>query len=85
MSKIAERQKFIRYWQEKTGENEIDLNKVAEFALKMGWQAPPPVSAVERLAKQFKIAAKQDIRHDGKTGRSYRCYHAVPKPPLMGS
>lgn len=81
MSKTAERQRFIRYWQEQTGESEIDLNKVAEVAMKMGWEAPPPVSPVERLAKQFKDAAKHDIRHDGKTGRPYRGYHAVPKKP----
>ena len=78
MSKVAERQKFIRYWQETTGKDEIDLSEVADLALKMGWDAPPPVSPRERLAKQFKDAARQDIRHDRKTGRPYRAYHAVP-------
>lgn len=78
MSKVAERQKFIRYWQEVTGKDEIDLNEVADLALKMGWVAPPPVSPRDRLAKQFKDAARQDVRHDRKTGRPYRGFHAVP-------
>lgn len=79
MSKIAERQKFIRYWKEQTGNTEVDMVEVAKLALKMGWDAPQPISREERLAKQFKDAARQDIRHDRKTGRPYRGYHAVPK------
>ena len=80
MSRVAERQRFIRYWQETSGETEIDLHKVAQLAMKMGWAPPPPISAEDRLAQQFKDAAKQDIRHDRKTGRPYRGYHAVPRP-----
>lgn len=84
MAKVAERQRFIRYWMDETGETEIDMHKVAEFAMRMGWEAPPPVSPVDRLAKQFKEAARQDIRHDRKTGHPYRGYHAVPKPSADG-
>lgn len=84
MSKVSERQRFIRYWQETTGSAEIDLAEVAKLAMKMGWQAPPPVSPEERLAKQFKDAARQDIRHDEKTGQPYRGYHAVPKGVAEG-
>ncbi len=79
MSRIAEMQRFIRYWKETTGETEVDMVKVARLALKMGWSAPPEISREERLAKQFKRAARQDIRHDRKAGRAYRGYHAVPK------
>lgn len=78
MTKVSERQRFIRYWQEKTGNAEIDMDAVAALALKMGWDAPPPVSPQDRLAKKFKEAARQDVRHDKKTGRPYRGYHAVP-------
>ncbi len=84
MSKVAQRQKFIRYWQEYTGKDEIDLIEVAALAEKMGWEAPPPVSPLERLAKQFKEAARQDIRHDRKTGRAYRGFHAVPNKTADG-
>jgi hypothetical protein len=84
MSKIIERQKFLRYWQETTGSDEIDLDAVAEMALSMGWVAPPPLTPRERLAKQFKDGMRQDVRHDRKTGRPYRGYHAVPKYSAEG-
>lgn len=79
MSKVAERQKFIRHWMEVTGESEVDMDAVAAMALSMGWKAPPPITEQERLAQQFRDAARQDIRHDRKTGRPYRGYHAVPR------
>jgi hypothetical protein len=50
----------------------------------MGWLAPPPVTEEDRLAQLFKDAARQDIRHDRKTGRPYRGYHAVPKQSADG-
>lgn len=83
MTKAVERQKFIRFWKEHTGETEVDMRSVAELALKMGWAAPPPVDPVDALAKTFKEAARQDIRHDRK-GRPYRGYHAVPKQTVDG-
>ena len=64
---------------ETTGETEVDMDAVAALAIKMGWKAPPPITEVERLAQQFKDAARQDIRHNRKTGRPYRGYHAVPR------
>jgi hypothetical protein len=84
MSKIEERQRFIRYWMEVTGETEVDMHEVAKLAMKMGMDAPPPVTPEDRLAKQFKDAAKQDIRHDTKTGRPYRGYHAFSKARADG-
>lgn len=84
MSKIADRQKFIRYWKDETGETEVDMHAVARMAMQMGWIAPPPVTEEDRLAKQFKDAARQDIRHDRRTGRPYRGYHAVPKHAADG-
>ena len=71
MSKVKERQRFIRYWMDQTGETEIDMHAVAKMALKMGWDVPPPISTEGRLAKLFKDAARQDIRHDRKTERPY--------------
>ena len=79
MSKVTERQKFIRHWLDETGETEVDMHAVARMAMAMGWEAPPPVTEEDRLAKLFKDAARQDIRKDKKTGRPYRGYHAVPK------
>jgi hypothetical protein len=79
MSKTTERQRFIRYWMDQTGETEVDLHAVARMAMTLGWKAPPPVTEEDRLVKVFKDAAKQDIRHDANTGRPYHGYHAVPK------
>lgn len=84
MSKTDERQRFIRYWKETTGETEVDMHEVAKLALRMGWTAPAPVTPEDRLAKLFRDAAKQDIRHDRKTGRPYRGYHAYPKATADG-
>lgn len=84
MSTIHERQKFIRYWMDKTGETEVDMIAVARMALDMGWIAPAPITEEDRLARLFKNAARQDIRHDRKTGRPYRGYHAVPKDKASG-
>ncbi|MGD2118226.1 MAG: hypothetical protein PVG66_07700 [Chromatiales bacterium] len=84
MSKVSERQKFIRYWMDTTGETEVDMHAVAKMALDMGWKAPAPITEEDRLAKLFKNAARQDIRHDKKTGRPYRGYHAVPKHAESG-
>jgi hypothetical protein len=84
MATFIERQKFIRYWKEQTGETEVDMRAVAQMAIRMGWVAPPPVDPVDALAKTFKLAARQDIRHDRKTGRPYRGYHAFPKSTADG-
>ena len=84
MSRVGERQRFIRHWMDETGEAEIDMHAVARMAIKMGWEAPPPVTEEDRLAKLFKDAARQDIRHDRKTGRPYRAYHAFPKATVDG-
>lgn len=84
MSKVRERQRFIRFWIDETGETEVDMHAVAKMAMQIGWKAPPPVTEEDRLARLFKDAARQDIRHDRKTGRPYRGYHAVPRSEANG-
>ena len=84
MSKVSERQRFIRHWMDATGETEINMKAVAKMALKMGWKAPPPITEEDRLEQQFKDAARQDIRHNKKSGKPYRGYHAVPKDTVDG-
>lgn len=78
MSKRQERQRFIRYWMEKTGEREIDMHKVAELAKQMGWKMPTPPSDVELLARQFADDAQAERRYDDETGAPYRGYQALP-------
>ena len=78
MSKRQERQRFIRYYKEQTGESEISMQKVAEFAKKMGWKMPTPPSDVDMLAQLFADDAQAEQKYDDKTGKPYRVYHALP-------
>ena len=77
-TKHKEMQFLIREWKKETENVEIDMHKVADFAAKRGWPIPPPVSGLERLAKEFSQAAREETKQDSKTGRPYRVYHAYP-------
>src|SRR5258706_7107060 len=68
-------QKLIRYYKDETGEKEVDMKKVAKFAVAKGWPLPEPTSLIERLAKEFSAAAREEVRTDKKTGRPYRVNH----------
>ncbi|MGO4402194.1 hypothetical protein [Achromobacter sp. PAB15] len=76
-NKSTEMQRFIRHYKEATGEKEVDMHKVAEFAAQTGWPLPKPRTALDRLAEQFSQAARQETRRDPKTGRPYRANHAL--------
>lgn len=78
MSKVQELQKIIRLYREETGQTELDLHEVARFAMRKGWPMPVPKNPLDMLAAQIKDAARQEVRKDRGTGRSYRAYHAVP-------
>lgn len=78
MSKRKEMQRFIRRYKDETGETEIDMHKVAEYAKGKGWPLPTPPSPLELLAKQFTQAASEEIGHNPKTGKPFRVYHAIP-------
>lgn len=78
MSSRQERQRFIRYWMDQTGEHEIDMHKVALFAAERGWKLPTPPSPIDMLAKLFKDAAREQTEYDSVTGKPYRVYHALP-------
>jgi hypothetical protein len=78
MSNRQERQRFIRYYREQTGEHEIEMQKVAALAKKMGWKMPSPPSDVELLARQFADDAQAEKKYDDETGRPYRVYQAIP-------
>jgi hypothetical protein len=82
MAGIEERQKFIKYYKQRTGESEIDMRKVALMAKKLGWALPEPVNPIDLLARQFKNAARQEIRRDKETKLPYRAYHAYPMENL---
>lgn len=78
MTTRYDRQKFLKFYREQTGEREIDMRKVAEFAKKKGWKMPKPPSDVDLLAKQFADDAQAEKKVDNSTGKPYRVYHALP-------
>jgi len=72
-------QHIIVEWKKATGNTEIDMHEVAAFAVKKGWPTPPQITGIERLAREFSKAAREETRKDSKTGQPYRVYHAYPK------
>lgn len=76
-NKVQMMQRLIRHYKDETGEKEVDMHKVAEFAVRKGWSLPAPTNPMDALAKQFSKAARQEIRRDKDTGRPYRANHAV--------
>lgn len=78
MSRRQERQRLIRHYMDVTGEREVDMHKVAEFAKGMGWNMPTPPSDIDLLAKQLADDAQAERRYDKATGKPYRVYHAIP-------
>ncbi len=77
-TKKHEMRNFIEYFKEQTGNAELDMKEVAKLAVKNGWPLPAPVDPYDRLAKQFTDVVREVVRHDKKTGKPYRVYHAIP-------
>ncbi|MFZ0498659.1 MAG: hypothetical protein WAM52_05970 [Steroidobacteraceae bacterium] len=73
-----DRQKFLRFYRDKTGERELDMRKVATLAKGMGWKMPRPKSDIELLAEKFADAAQSEMKMDDDLGQPYRVYHAIP-------
>jgi hypothetical protein len=84
MSKTTERQRLIRLYRDEIGESEVDMRKVAEFAVRKGWPLPKPLDPLDALAKLFAEAARLEVRQDKDTGRPYRANHAVPNRSPAG-
>jgi hypothetical protein len=77
MSKKKDLQRVIREYKDRTGEREVDMNKVAAFAETLGWPMPKPPSTLDLLARQLADAAREEIRYDKKTGQPYRANHSI--------
>lgn len=71
-------QRFINHYRDKTGKPDLDMHDVAKAAQRMGWRMPQPLTALELLAKEFSVAAREEIRYDKVTKRPYRAQHAYP-------
>lgn len=77
MTKKKEMQYLIRAYREQTGQQSVDMHEIAKFAVSKGWPLPAPKSPIERLAEQFSVASREEIRRDLETGRPYRANLAV--------
>lgn len=76
MNKPQQMQQLIRQYKEETGAQEVEMRAVARFAANKGWPLPKPTSALDRLAKQFSEAAREETKRDAVTDRPYRVNHA---------
>jgi hypothetical protein len=76
MSRSQEMQRVIRAYKDATGIKSVDMKLVSAWAVEtLGWPVPKPVDPMDRLAKQFSAAAREETRTDTETGESYRVHH----------
>ncbi len=75
--KQLEIQKIFRLYRQETGETDLDMHKVVDFAVRrLRWKLPTPPTARDLGAKEFSVAAREEVRHDEVTQRPYRANHA---------
>jgi len=72
MTKHEQMQAFVRHYKREQKKTAVTMAEVAKAAIKMGWEAPAPITAEERLAKQFAAAEREEMGVDKKTKRPYR-------------
>ncbi len=75
MSKSEEIQKLQRYYKRETGIKEVDAKEFAKWAAARGYPLPKPVDPIDRLAKEFAAALRDETRTDPETGQAYRVNH----------
>jgi hypothetical protein len=77
MTKNERLQALIHRYKQETGEKAVDLEQVADWAIRQGATLPQPKTARELFAAQLADAARAEYRVDPKTGLSYRANHAL--------
>jgi len=82
-SRHEEMQRIIRQFRFETGKSEVEMREVAQWAAARGWPLPEPVDPIDRLAREFSRAAREEVRRDGKTKRPYRANHDTPPGALV--
>jgi hypothetical protein len=77
ISKHREMQLLIHQYRDEIGRTDIHMHEVAEWAVNKGYLKPPkPIAPLEVLAKELSKAAREEMKTDQKTYRSYRVNHA---------
>lgn len=79
MTKNQQLQALINQYKQETGEKVVDMEMVADWAIRKGAILPKPKTARELFAAQLADAARAEYRVDPKTGLSYRANHALRK------
>lgn len=79
MTKNQQLQALINRYKQETGEKVVDMERVADWAIRLGATLPKPKTARELFAAQLADAARAEYRVDSKTGLSYRANHALRK------
>lgn len=77
MNRNEKLQGLIRLYKQESGEKIVDMDKIADWAMKRGATMPKPKTPKELLASQLADAARAEYRQDTKTGFSYRANHAM--------
>jgi predicted DNA-binding WGR domain protein len=84
MTKQEEMQAFVRYYKRENKKTAVTMAEIAAAAIRMGWKAPAPITAEERLAKQFAAAEREEMLVDKKTKRPYRANLSYSLPNEQG-
>ena len=79
MTKNQQLQALINRYKQETGDKVVDMEMVADWAIRQGAILPKPKTARELFAAQLADAARAEYRVDPKTGLSYRANHALRK------
>lgn len=77
MSKVTEMQRIYHYYKDSTGQEQVEMREVVRWAVANGMPLPKPIDPIDRLAKEFSQALRQEIRYDEATKKPYRANHAV--------
>lgn len=77
MKKNEQLQAMIQLYKSETGNKTVDMEDVADWAIRRGATLPKPKSARDLLVAQLSDAARAEYKQDSKTGLSYRVNHAL--------
>ncbi|HEY4131650.1 MAG TPA: hypothetical protein VGM50_13610 [Gemmatimonadaceae bacterium] len=75
MSKNQDIQALQRLYKRETGTREVDTKAFAKWAIDHGYPLPPPIDPVDRLARDFAAALREETRTDVESGQPYRVNH----------
>ena len=84
MTRNERLQGLIRLYKEETRNKVVDMEAIADWALRRGVSMPKPKTPKELFAAQLADAARAEFRTDAKTGWSYRANHAMRQTDAEG-